>query len=56
MGLFSRKKTVEFLATPKKTKTKRPVKFTKKDGEEVEFNARRKPQRRVRVKFKAKKD
>ena len=55
MGLFSRKKKVDFLATPKKTKTKRPVKFETKDGP-VEFNARRKPQRRVRVKFKAKKD
>lgn len=55
MGLFSRKKTVDFLATPKKTKTKRPVKFETKDGP-VEFDARRKPQRRVRVKFKAKKD
>lgn len=56
MGLFSRKKNVEFLARQKKTKTKRPVKFTTKDGENVEFKARRKPQRRVRVKFKAKKD
>jgi len=55
MGLFSRKKNVEFLARPEKTKTKRPVKFETKDGP-VEFNARRKPQRRVRVKFKAKKD
>jgi len=53
MGIFSRKKKVEFLAMPKKTK--RPVKFETKDGP-VEFNARRKPQRRVKVKFKAKKD
>lgn len=43
----------EFLATPKKTKTKRPVKFKTKNGT-VKFNARRKPQRRVRVKFKSK--
>lgn len=56
MGLFSRKKKVEFLARPKKTKTKRPVSFTKKDGEKVEFNAKRRPKRRVRVKFKAKKN
>ncbi|MCH7559825.1 MAG: hypothetical protein IIC67_00390 [Thaumarchaeota archaeon] len=55
MGLFSRKKKVEFLAMPEKTKTKRPVKFETKDGS-VEFKARRKPLRRVRVKFKAKKD
>jgi hypothetical protein len=54
MGLFSRKKKVEFLASTKKTKTKRLVKFATKDGS-VEFNARRKSQRRVRVKFKAKK-
>lgn len=55
MGIFSRKKKVEFLAMPKKTKTKRPVKFETQDGP-VEFNARRKPQRRVKVKFKAKKN
>jgi len=54
MGLFDRKKKVEFLAKSKKTKTKRPVKFETKDGT-VEFKARRKSQRRVRVKFKAKK-
>ncbi len=56
MGLFSRKKKVEFLARPKKTKTKRPVKFTTSSGEKVSFKAKRKPQRRVRVKFKVKKD
>lgn len=55
MGLFGRKKKVEFLARPKKTKTKRPVKFETKDGP-VEFKAKRRPQRRVRVKFKSKKD
>ena len=55
MGIFSKKKKVNFLAKTKKTKTKRPVKFKTKDGT-VEFKARRKPQRRVRVKFKAKKD
>ena len=55
MGLFDRKKKVDFLARPEKTKTKRPVAFTTKDGEKIEFKARRKPQRRVRVKFKAKK-
>ena len=55
MGLFDRKKKVSFLAKTKKTKTKRPVKFETKDGP-VEFNARRKQQRRVKVKFKAKKD
>ena len=40
-----------FLARQKKTKTKRPVKFKKKDGTEVSFKAKRKPKRRVRVKF-----
>lgn len=55
MGLSSKKKKVDFLATPKKTKTKRPVKFETKDGP-VEFKAQRKPQKRVRVKFKAKKN
>ena len=45
---------VEFLAKPKKTKTKRPVKFKTKDGEKVSFKARRRPQRRVRVNFKTK--
>lgn len=40
----------EFLARPKKTKTKRPVKFKTKDGI-VSFKARIRPQRRVRVKF-----
>lgn len=53
--MFGRKKKVEFLARPKKTKTKRHVGFETKDGP-VEFYARRTPQRRVRVKFKAKKD
>lgn len=43
----------EFLARPKKTKTKRPVKFKTSSGEKVEFKARRTPQRRVRVKFKS---
>lgn len=43
----------EFLARPKKTKTKRPVKFKTSNGEKVEFKARRTPQRRVRVKFKS---
>jgi hypothetical protein len=43
----------EFLARPKKTKTKRPVEFKTKKGEKVEFKARRTPQRRVRVKFKS---
>lgn len=51
--MFGSKKKVEFLARPKKTKTKRPVKFKTKDGP-VEFKAKRRPQRRVRVKFKAK--
>lgn len=41
----------EFLARPKKTKTKRPVKFKTSDGETVKFKARRRPQRRVRVTF-----
>ncbi len=41
----------EFLAKRKKTKTKRPVKFKTKKGKTVEFKARRKPKRRVRVKF-----
>ncbi len=49
------RKRVEFLATPKKTKTKRHVEFETKDGP-VEFYARRKPQRRVRVKFLAERD
>lgn len=49
------KKKVSFLAKTKKTKTKRPVKFTKTDGEKVAFKARRTPQRRKRVTFKAKK-
>ncbi|MEX0639544.1 MAG: hypothetical protein WEB28_05490 [Nitrosopumilaceae archaeon] len=40
----------EFLARPKKTKTKRPIKFKTKDGT-VSFKARTKPKRRVRVKF-----
>ena len=42
----------EFLARPKKTKTKRPVKFKTSSGEKVSFKARRRPMRRVRVKFK----
>ena len=37
-----------FLARPKKTKTKRPVSFKAK-GKSVSFKARRKPKRRVRV-------
>lgn len=41
----------EFLAMKKKTKTKRPVKFKTKSGETVSFKAKRKPKRRVRVKF-----
>ena len=52
--MFGRKKKVEFLAKRKKTKTKRPVKFKTKEGP-IEFKARRKPQRRTRIKFKAKK-
>jgi hypothetical protein len=39
-----------FLALGKKTKTKRPVSFKTKKGK-VSFKARRKPQRRTRVKF-----
>lgn len=54
--MFGRKKKVEFLARSKKTKTKRPVKFSTSSGEAVSFKAKRRPQRRVRVKFKAKKD
>ena len=54
MGILSRKKKVTFLAKTKKTKTKRPVKFKTKEGI-VEFKARRTPQKRVRVSFKAKK-
>lgn len=42
---------VEFLARKKKTKTKRPVLFKTKDGKKVSFKARRRPQRRERVKF-----
>lgn len=42
----------EFLARPKKTKTKRPVSFKTSSGKKVSFKARRKPMRRVRVKFK----
>lgn len=53
--MLGRKKKVEFLALPKKTKTKRHVGFETKDGP-VEFYAKRRPQRRVRVTFKAKKD
>ncbi len=41
----------DFLAKKKKTKTKRPVSFETKSGETVNFNARRKPKRRTRVKF-----
>ena len=48
------KKKVTFLYNAKKTKTKRPVKFATKDGN-VEFNAKRKPQRRSRAEFRAKK-
>jgi len=40
-----------FLAKRDKTKTKRPVEFTTKDGEEVSFKARRTPKRRYRVEF-----
>ena len=47
---------VEFLARSKKTKTKRPIKFKTKDGEIVKFKARTRPQRRVRVKFKTRRD
>ena len=41
----------DFLARRKKTKTKRPVGFKTRDGEEVSFKARRKPKRRHRVRF-----
>jgi len=44
----------EFLARSKKTKTKRPVKFKTKSGETVEFKARTRPKRRVKVKFRTK--
>ena len=40
-----------FLARGKKTKTKRPVSFTTRDGENVNFGARRKPQRRKLVEW-----
>lgn len=40
-----------FLAHTPKTKTKRPVVFKTSNGEKVSFKARRKPERRVRVKF-----
>lgn len=53
--MSSRKKSVDFLAMPKKTITKRHIEFDTKDGK-VEFYGRRKPERRVRVNFKAKKD
>ena len=49
-----KKKTVSFLTKKKKTKTKRPVEFNTKVGK-VSFKAKRKPLRRERVKFKAKK-
>ncbi len=42
----------EFLYRPKKTKTRRPVKFKTSDGDTVEFKAKRRPQRRARAKFK----
>ena len=44
----------EFLARPKKTKTKRPIKFRTKEGKTVEFKARTRSKRRVRVKFRTK--
>lgn len=53
--MLGRKKKVDFLAMPKKTKTKRHVEFETRSGT-VEFYARRRPQRRVRVSFKAKKN
>jgi len=40
-----------FLATRKKTKTKRPVSFTTSSGQKIKFKARRKPLRRTRVEF-----
>ena len=41
----------DFLAFRPKTKTKRPVSFKTTDGKKVQFDAKRKPQRRTRVKF-----
>jgi len=40
-----------FLARKKKTKTKRPIKFVRKDGSKASFKARRRPKRRTRVEF-----
>ena len=40
-----------FLARRKKTKTKRPVSFTTGSGQSVNFGAKRRPRRRVRVEF-----
>jgi len=40
-----------FLARRKKTKTKRPIEFDRKDGTKASFKARRKPKRRTRVEF-----
>lgn len=54
MGLFTRKEKVEFLAITKKDENEKPMKFKTKDSEDVEFKAKRRPQRRVHVKFKAK--
>lgn len=41
----------DFLAFKPKTKTKRPVTFKTHTGEKVSFKAKRKPERRIRVKF-----
>ena len=53
LNIIIPKKKVTFLYKAEKTKTKHPVKFATKDGD-VEFNAKRKPQRRSRVEFRAK--
>jgi len=41
----------EFLARRKKTKTKRPVSFRTRSGKRVSFKAKRRPKRRIKVKF-----
>jgi hypothetical protein len=40
-----------FLARKKKTKTKRLVSFKTSHGKRVEFKAKKRPKRRVRVSF-----
>jgi hypothetical protein len=49
-----KKRHKSFLVTRRKTKTKRPVKFVRRDGTTANFKARRIPKRGTRVEFDSK--